>query len=133
MKRNQNKVIATREDVIKLASSYRAKTTDEEMDDVLRCLIEYMEIKIREDSVPAFHLPNLGYMYTTLKHSRKKMSIDKADIHLERYERIFKMHLKTVCSRLLDIFIGRTIFENYLVKSKMTLEEYENKQNLDDN
>lgn len=128
-----NKAIATRKDVIKLASSYRAKTTDEEMDDILRCLIEYMEIKIKEDSVPCFYLPTIGYMYTRLKDSKKEMQFNKWDNFKRRYERVFKMQMKQTCIRLLDVFVGRTIFENYLASSKLTLEEYEDQQNLDDN
>lgn len=127
------KTIATRTDLIKLAASKRASTTEEEMDDVLRCLIEYMEIKIKEDSVPAFFLPKFGFMYTRLRDAKAKMTFTKWDNFRRRYERVFKMHMKAKCSRLMDIFIGGTIFENYLRTSKMTLEEYENHQNLDNN
>lgn len=130
---NKDKAIATRKDVIKLASSYRAKTTDEEMEDILRCLIEYMEIKIKEDSVPAFYLPTIGFMYTRLKDAKGNMTFNRWDNFKRRYERIFKVHMKQTCSRLLDVFIGRTIFENYLKTSGLTMEEYEDKQNLDNN
>lgn len=126
-------MIKYRKDLINKACESRTKISPEEMDDFLRCLIEYMEIKIKEDSVPAFELPYVGYIYTTLEGARKSATFSKEkklpDNHIRRYERVQKMAMAIKYDYITGVFNRTCMFKHYLEQSKLDLEDYENTQN----
>jgi len=126
-------MIKYRKDLINKACESRTRISPEEMDDFLRCLIEYMEIKVKEDSVPAFELPYVGYIFTSLEGARKSATFSKEkklpDNHIRRYERVQKMAMSIEYDYITNVFNKDCMFLSYLKHSQLELEEYENMQN----
>lgn len=126
-------MIKYRKDLINKACESRTRISPEEMDDFLRCLIEYMVIKVKEDSVPAFELPYVGYIFTSLEGARKSATFSKEkklpDNHIRRYERVQKMAMSIEYDYITNVFNKDCMFLSYLKHSQLELEEYENMQN----
>lgn len=129
----KNNPIANRKDLIKLCSSKNKTITEEELDDVLRCLIEYMKIKIKTDSVPAFLFPYVGFLFTTLVGGSKQLKItDPPNNTQVRYERVQRMLMAKEYDVSKNLFNKEEIFSYYKRISKLSLEEFENLQNNED-
>jgi hypothetical protein len=122
--------IANREELIELAISKKKGVSHEDLNDLLRCIIEYMEIKIKKDSVPAFLFPTVGYIFSTLNGAKKQMTLtNPPNISQIRYERIQKMLMNQ------DYFYGNNtlsseeLFSYFKRVSKLTIQEIETLQN----
>jgi hypothetical protein len=122
--------IANRKELVEIASEKRKGTNPEDLEDLLRCLIEYIEIKIKQDSVPAFLFPNIGYLFLSLAKAKKRMTlvepVSKSQI---RYERIQKMLMSQEYLYGKDVLSSEELFTYYKRISKLTIEELENLQN----
>lgn len=93
-----------------------------------------MKIKVKQDSVPAFYLPYVGHIFTTLVGAKKQLKLtDPPNNTQVRYERVQKMIMNQEYNSSTNLFNKEEIFSYYKRVSKLSLEEFENLQNNENN
>lgn len=84
-------MIPTKKDWFKRASGKRKAVSEQEYEDLWRCIQEWMVKDMAESSNPAYYMAPLGTLYVNLKDARAL--IKGTENGIIRYEKVLKNYL----------------------------------------